>query len=176
MRSTMTTSRPKSVHPNTGAVQGYDEQPDDVPGESLGDRHKRRWKAFHEGRGVRTVVGDIAGAKEGELESNLTPVQVRAPADTWYPFAVRMLLKAGYRYVYVSRPFAMSKGLIPKTVRPLFLLRTLPPHPNTALFCIAAVRYGNLRIRRIGQPWPTPYHRRIEDGEAYRYDLGRSQL
>lgn len=32
----------------------------------MGDRHKRAWKAFHEGRGVRTVVGNIGGAKNGE--------------------------------------------------------------------------------------------------------------
>jgi hypothetical protein len=30
--------------------------------------------------------------------------------------AVRMLLKQGYRHVYVSRPFALKHGLIPKTV------------------------------------------------------------
>jgi hypothetical protein len=27
-----------------------------------------------------------------------------------------MLLKQGYRHVYVSRPFALKHGLIPKTV------------------------------------------------------------
>lgn len=29
---------------------------------------------------------------------------------------VRMLLKQGYRHVYVSRPFALKHGLIPKSV------------------------------------------------------------
>lgn len=32
----------------------------------MGDRHKRQWVAFREGRGVRTVQGSIGGVKDGE--------------------------------------------------------------------------------------------------------------
>jgi hypothetical protein len=65
--STRTTSRPKSVHPNTGAISGYDDPSDPrIEGESMGDRHKRQWVAFREGRGVRTVQGSIGGVKDGE--------------------------------------------------------------------------------------------------------------
>lgn len=65
--SIRTTSRPKSVHPNTGAISGYDDPSDPrIEGESMGDRHKRQWVAFREGRGVRTVQGSIGGVKDGE--------------------------------------------------------------------------------------------------------------
>lgn len=82
-RSTATamTSRPKSVHPTTGAVQGYEDDDDIVEGETLGDRHKRKWKAFHEGRGVRTVVGSIGGVKDGE--SRIDGLDEAAVGSTW---------------------------------------------------------------------------------------------
>jgi len=70
--STRTTSRPKSVHPNTGAISGYDDPSDPrIEGESMGDRHKRQWVAFREGRGVRTVQGSIGKVKDGESSSPL---------------------------------------------------------------------------------------------------------
>jgi hypothetical protein len=36
--------------------------------ESLGDKHKRAWNDFHSENGVRTVVGEIAGVKDGKQE------------------------------------------------------------------------------------------------------------
>ncbi|GHJ88974.1 hypothetical protein NliqN6_5376 [Naganishia liquefaciens] len=80
----------QSVHPGTGAIVDV---PQSMEGqESAGDKHKRLWKEFHAGNGVRTVVGKV-----GNVDN------------------VRMLLKQGYRHVYVSRPFALKHGLIPKT-------------------------------------------------------------
>ncbi|KAJ9101483.1 hypothetical protein QFC19_005134 [Naganishia cerealis] len=90
-KSNHTTTTSKSVHPQTGAIVSV---PQPVPGqgETLGDKHKRLWKEFHNENGVRTVVGKV-----GNVDG------------------VRMLLKQGYRHVYVSRPFALKNGLIPKT-------------------------------------------------------------
>ena len=43
--------------------------------------------------------------------------------------AVRMLLKMGYRHVYVSRPFATKSGLIPPNVSRVQPLQILPVQP-----------------------------------------------
>ncbi|KAJ9119035.1 hypothetical protein QFC22_003525 [Naganishia vaughanmartiniae] len=86
-RSATTTKH--SVHPGTGAIIPVPQLQNGQ--ESLGDKHKRQWKEFHAENGVRTVVGKV-----GNVDN------------------VRMLLKQGYRHVYVSRPFALKHGLIPK--------------------------------------------------------------
>jgi hypothetical protein len=86
-RSTATalTTRPKSVHPNTGAIRGYEDDDDVVEGETLGDKHKRKWKAFHEGRGVRTVVGSIGGVKDGEFDLGfLVRFRTRPYQTVWF--------------------------------------------------------------------------------------------
>ncbi|KAJ6597109.1 hypothetical protein DFH09DRAFT_904462 [Mycena vulgaris] len=56
---------------------------------------KREFEKFHGENGVRTVMGSIG------------PVQ-----------NVRMLLKAGYRHVYISRQFAKEHGFIPADAAP----------------------------------------------------------
>ncbi|KAF5386680.1 hypothetical protein D9615_001598 [Tricholomella constricta] len=58
-------------------------------------RHKKEFEKFHGENGVRTVMGSIG------------PVQ-----------NVRMLLRAGYRHVYISRKFAIKHGFIPKDAAP----------------------------------------------------------
>ncbi|KAG6856456.1 hypothetical protein H0H87_004316 [Tephrocybe sp. NHM501043] len=58
-------------------------------------KHKKEFEKFHGENGVRTVMGSIG------------PVQ-----------NVRMLLKAGYRHVYISRKFAIKHGFIPKDAAP----------------------------------------------------------
>ncbi|KAI0318928.1 hypothetical protein OF83DRAFT_878109 [Amylostereum chailletii] len=58
-------------------------------------QHKKDFESFHSGNGVRTIMGSIG------------PVQ-----------NVRMLLKTGYRYVYISRKFAMRHGFIPADAAP----------------------------------------------------------
>ncbi|KAI0086184.1 hypothetical protein BDY19DRAFT_365442 [Irpex rosettiformis] len=65
------------------------EQHDAVP------QHKKDFDKFHSENGVRTVSGDIG------------PVQ-----------NVRMLLKNGYRHVYISRKFALRHGFIPHDATP----------------------------------------------------------
>ncbi|KAJ4487784.1 hypothetical protein J3R30DRAFT_3280367 [Lentinula aciculospora] len=56
---------------------------------------KQAFDKFHSENGVRTVMGSIG------------PVQ-----------NVRMLLKAGYRHVYISRKFAQENGFIPDDAAP----------------------------------------------------------
>ncbi|KZV71840.1 hypothetical protein PENSPDRAFT_605159 [Peniophora sp. CONT] len=58
-------------------------------------KHKKEFDDFHSANGVRTIVGTIG------------------PVDD-----VRMLLKAGYRHVYISRKFAMRHGFIPEDAAP----------------------------------------------------------
>ncbi|KZP12536.1 hypothetical protein FIBSPDRAFT_1049937 [Athelia psychrophila] len=58
-------------------------------------KHKTDFEKFHSENGVRTVMGSIG------------PVH-----------NVRMLLKAGYRHVYISRKFAMKHGFIPRDASP----------------------------------------------------------
>ncbi|PAV23617.1 hypothetical protein PNOK_0068500 [Pyrrhoderma noxium] len=55
----------------------------------------RSGRNFHNGNGVRTVMGSIGPIKD-----------------------VRMLLKSGYRHVYISRAFAKRHGFIPKDAQP----------------------------------------------------------
>lgn len=55
----------QSVHPTTGAIVNV---PQTMEGqESAGDKHKRMWKEFHAGNGVRTVVGKVGNVDNGEL-------------------------------------------------------------------------------------------------------------
>jgi len=57
--------------------------------------HKKQFEEFHSQNGVRTIMGNIG------------PVQ-----------NVRMLLKNGYRHVYISRKFALRHGFIPADATP----------------------------------------------------------
>lgn len=63
--------------------------------ENAGSVFKRNFEKFHAHNGVRTVFGSIGPVKN-----------------------VRMLLKAGYSHVYISRKFALRHGLIPKDSSP----------------------------------------------------------
>lgn len=88
-----------------------------------------------------------------------------------------MLLKQGYRHVYVSRPFALKHGLIPKSVsRPQEHLgiSLITASPLLNLYFISPLRGlfptrartvldGHLRLRRPRQPRSNPHHRRLED-------------
>lgn len=73
---------------------------------------KQAFDKFHSENGVRTVMGSIGPVQNGVLEGDLIS----------YPcihlFAVRMLLKAGYRHVYISRTFALENGFIPADAAP----------------------------------------------------------
>ncbi|WWC67167.1 uncharacterized protein I206_101074 [Kwoniella pini CBS 10737] len=63
----------------------------DDDAEPLGAVRKREWEEFHNNKGSRTVMGKINGIPN-----------------------IRMLLKSGYRHVYVSREFALKHKLVPK--------------------------------------------------------------
>ncbi|KAH7908306.1 hypothetical protein BJ138DRAFT_1091529 [Hygrophoropsis aurantiaca] len=58
-------------------------------------KHRKDFERFHSENGVRTVMGSIG------------------PVDD-----VRMLLKKGYRHVYISRKFALKHGFIPADAAP----------------------------------------------------------
>jgi len=58
-------------------------------------KHKKEFEDFHMSNGVRTITGTIGPVRN-----------------------VRMLLKAGYRHVYISRKFATRHGFIPQDAAP----------------------------------------------------------
>jgi len=82
-------SRAHSVRSGKSRRSGMSEPKDEVP------QYKKDFMKFHTENGVRTVEGSIG------------PVS-----------GVRMLLKKGYRHVYISRAFAMKHNFIPKDAAP----------------------------------------------------------
>ncbi|KAF8197558.1 hypothetical protein BJ912DRAFT_875300 [Pholiota molesta] len=72
-----------------GEGEGGGDEDDGVP------KFKKQFDRFHSENGVRTVMGQIG------------PVH-----------NVRMLLKSGYRHVYISRKFAIKHGFIPQDTAP----------------------------------------------------------
>ncbi|KAL4254040.1 hypothetical protein ABKN59_002522 [Abortiporus biennis] len=58
-------------------------------------KFKRQFEKFHSENGVRTITGSIGPVND-----------------------VRMLLKNGYRHVYISRKFALKHGFIPRDATP----------------------------------------------------------
>jgi len=66
-----------------------------VEGEDDMPTHKKEFEKFHAENGVRTVIGQIGPVK-----------------------GVRMLLREGYRHVYISRIFAAKHAFIPKDAVP----------------------------------------------------------
>ncbi|KAI0032277.1 hypothetical protein K488DRAFT_50214 [Vararia minispora EC-137] len=88
--SVRSSSRPGSIRSKKSSrSRAVGAEDDGVP------KHKKDFEGFHSANGVRTVMGSIG------------PVQ-----------NVRMLLKAGYRHVYISRKFAMRHGFIPADAAP----------------------------------------------------------
>lgn len=81
---------------------------DDVP------KYKQEFEKFHSENGVRTIVGSIGPVQSGmpycpfcNMPSIMKPALI-----------VRMLLKSGYRHVYISRKFAIQHGFIPADAAP----------------------------------------------------------
>jgi len=90
-----TSPQPRSEHkakPRKGKSMKQDGV--DVAGITAA-RHRKDFERFHSENGVRTVMGSI-----GPVEN------------------VRMLLKSGYRHVYISRKFALKHGFIPADAAP----------------------------------------------------------
>ncbi len=83
-RSTKSHSKSSGkVNGATGAITlGPDNDGDNF--ESLGDKHKRAWNDFHSENGVRTVVGEIAGVKNGawRLEVRLVRLNLMSRLDS----------------------------------------------------------------------------------------------
>jgi len=83
------------------------EEPDDgIP------KFKKEFDRFHSENGVRTVLGQIGPVQNGALCS------VSLVNDKMLIVLVRMLLKSGYRHVYISRKFAIKHGFIPPDAAP----------------------------------------------------------
>jgi len=77
-------------------------------------KHRRDFDKFHSENGVRTVMGTIGPVSDGRRAtwSVLTcPLKFEV-------IVVRMLLKNGYRHVYISRKFALKHGFIPSDAAP----------------------------------------------------------
>ncbi|KAJ3517407.1 hypothetical protein NLJ89_g524 [Agrocybe chaxingu] len=92
MRRSPAPSRASTRRSKKGRSNGGlddDSEEDGVP------KFKKQFDRFHSENGVRTVIGSIG------------PVQ-----------NVRMLLKSGYRHVYISRKFAIKHGFIPPDAAP----------------------------------------------------------
>uniref|UniRef100_A0A0W0FLF7 Uncharacterized protein n=1 Tax=Moniliophthora roreri TaxID=221103 RepID=A0A0W0FLF7_MONRR len=103
--STRKTKKSKrSLYPTTN---------DDDDGTGI-PKHKREFEQFHSENGVRTVMGSIGPVKNGLFVSSyneMVPHSILVPT-------VRMLLKSGYRHVYISRKFALEHGFIPADAAP----------------------------------------------------------
>ncbi|KAF8077692.1 hypothetical protein FPV67DRAFT_1462700 [Lyophyllum atratum] len=80
-------------------------------------RHKKEFEKFHSENGVRTVMGSIGPVQNGASASVLVKIR-RLRLNLARISSVRMLLRAGYRHVYISRKFAIKHGFIPKDAAP----------------------------------------------------------
>ncbi|KAF9014078.1 hypothetical protein BDQ17DRAFT_1386620 [Cyathus striatus] len=87
--SSRASARSGKAKPGGKGKKADGEEVDGVP------KFKKEFEKFHAENGVRTVIGSIG------------------PVNN-----VRMLLKSGYRYVYISRKFAMEHGFIPEDATP----------------------------------------------------------
>lgn len=74
---------------------------------------KKQFESFHSANGVRTVMGTIGPVQNGWSFSALV---LYFGLTSFRP--VRMLLKSGYRHVYISRKFAIKHGFIPPDAAP----------------------------------------------------------
>lgn len=90
----VTSPRPRSAR-SAKSHKSRAVHPPDADGISGVAKHRRDFERFHSENGVRTVLGTIG------------------PVDN-----VRMLLKNGYRHVYISRKFALRHGFIPGDAAP----------------------------------------------------------
>ncbi|TBU65539.1 hypothetical protein BD310DRAFT_1033855 [Dichomitus squalens] len=91
---------------------------------------KKEFEQFHSENGVRTIVGSIGPVNNGECRPYAVALPVfllrlltsSVPGCSvvvfWASRAVRMLLKSGYRYVYISRKFAIKHEFIPRDAAP----------------------------------------------------------
>jgi hypothetical protein len=77
------------------SIQSNRSKRSDIAADDGVPQHKKDFLKFHSGNGVRTVTGKVG------------------PID-----GVRMLLKTGYRHVYMSRTFAMKHAFIPRDASP----------------------------------------------------------
>lgn len=129
---------------------------------------RREFEKFHGENGVRTVMGSIG------------PVQ-----------NVRMLLKAGYRHVYISRQFAREHGFIPADAAPghygygglvnigtwpitLTPSATFSAHPNAPPPPPKAISADGKPAKRDRNPKPTMITVYLSEEPHFSVVLGRS--
>ena len=86
-----------------------------VVNETRAAQHRKEFERFHSENGVRTVMGTIGPVENGQA----LILSFRGTGEGLTPNrAVRMLLKAGHRHVYISRKFALKHGFIPNDAAP----------------------------------------------------------
>jgi len=97
---------PQHDSPSSGRKKKLSTPHDGVP------KHKKEFEDFHTSNGVRTILGSIGPVQNG------TRIATSSGMHSDLKRPVRMLLKTGYRYVYISRKFAMRHGFIPQDAAP----------------------------------------------------------
>ncbi|KAG9316482.1 hypothetical protein JVU11DRAFT_2518 [Chiua virens] len=105
---------PRSPTRRSGSVRRKSLTHSVAIGESNAAKHRKEFEKFHSENGVRTVLGTIGPVENGQSELFGTG---QFPGET-DSRAVRMLLKSGYRHVYMSRKFALRHGFIPADAVP----------------------------------------------------------
>ena len=90
-----------------GKNTNNDSEDDGIP------KLKKEFERFHSENGVRTVMGSIGPVQNGSLR-----FQTYFHEPIFDLHTVRMLLKSGYRHVYISRKFAIKHGFIPADAVP----------------------------------------------------------
>lgn len=108
-----------SAKSKKGKVIGLE---DDSSEDDTLPKFKKQFNRFHEENGVRIVVGSIGPVQNGGAYLSYFKNHQRTKKDIYsqlFPlFAVRMLLKAGYRHVYISRKFAIKHSFLPADAAP----------------------------------------------------------
>ncbi|KZT09626.1 uncharacterized protein LAESUDRAFT_695311 [Laetiporus sulphureus 93-53] len=94
-RSPPPSLRARSINGSIHSGKKGRKTPEEVKPQEVTPKYKQEFEKFHSENGVRTVLGSI-----GPVEN------------------VRMLLKSGYRHVYISRKFAIKHGFIPADAAP----------------------------------------------------------
>jgi len=94
-RPAVSSPRPRSSNSSVKKGNNAASTTKEVKRQDATPKHKQEFEKFHSENGVRTILGSIG------------------PVNN-----VRMLLKNGYRHVYISRKFAIQHGFIPGDAAP----------------------------------------------------------
>ena len=137
-----------------------DSEDDGIP------KFKKEFERFHSENGVRTVMGSIGPVQNGPLRfESMSRSRPLTLFLSFFSHTVRMLLKSGYRHVYISRKFAIKHGFIPLDAAPgnygygglvnigLWPITLMPSSAQPNLHVA-----GHQRPDAFPPPSPTPSH------------------